>query len=83
MIDLHSHTTASDGTLSPAQLVDEAKRAGVHVLGITDHDTFSGFDHALPLARKAGLSWSAGSSSLRSCMATPCICWVIFSSPEA
>src|SRR6185369_10316377 len=60
MIDLHSHTTASDGTLSPAQLVDEAKRAGVHVLGITDHDTFSGFDHALPLARKAGLELVCG-----------------------
>src|SRR6185295_11305760 len=31
-----------------------------HVLGITDHDTFSGFDHALPLARKAGLELVCG-----------------------
>jgi predicted metal-dependent phosphoesterase TrpH len=60
MIDLHSHTTSSDGTYSPAQLVDEAKRAGVHILGITDHDTFSGFDQALPLARKAGLELVCG-----------------------
>jgi predicted metal-dependent phosphoesterase TrpH len=60
MIDLHSHTTASDGTYSPAQLVEEAGRAGVRVLGITDHDTFSGYDRALPLARQAGLDLVCG-----------------------
>ena len=60
MIDLHSHTTASDGTYSPAQLVEEAGRAGVHILGITDHDTFSGYDQALPLASKAGLELVCG-----------------------
>lgn len=60
MIDLHSHTTASDGTFSPAQLVDEALRTGVRVLGITDHDTFSGFDQALPLARNAGVELVCG-----------------------
>jgi len=60
MIDLHSHTTASDGTFSPAQLVDEAKRAGVHILGITDHDTFSGFDQAVAPAREAGLELVCG-----------------------
>ena len=60
MIDLHSHTTASDGTFSPAQLVDEAGRAGVRILGITDHDTFSGYDQALPLAQQAGLELVCG-----------------------
>ena len=60
MIDLHSHTTESDGTFSPAQLVEEAVRSGVRILGITDHDTFSGFDQALPLARKAGLELVCG-----------------------
>jgi hypothetical protein len=60
MIDLHSHTTASDGTYSPAQLVDEAGRTGVRILGITDHDTFSGYDQALPLARQAGLELVCG-----------------------
>lgn len=60
MIDLHSHTTASDGTFSPAQLVEEARRAGVRILGITDHDTFAGFDRALPLAREAGLELVCG-----------------------
>jgi predicted metal-dependent phosphoesterase TrpH len=60
MIDMHSHTTASDGTFSPAQLVDEAGRTGVRILGITDHDTFSGYDQALPLARQAGLELVCG-----------------------
>ena len=55
MIDLHSHTNESDGTCSPAELVEEAVRAGVDVLGITDHDTFLGFDRAAPLARQAGV----------------------------
>jgi len=60
MIDLHSHTTASDGTYSPAELVDEAGRAGVHILGITDHDTFSGYDQARPPARLSGLELVCG-----------------------
>ena len=60
MIDLHSHTTASDGTFSPAQLVDEARRTGIRTLGITDHDTFSGYDQALPLAQNAGLELICG-----------------------
>jgi len=60
MIDLHSHTTASDGTFSPAQLVEEAQRIGLRTLGITDHDTFSGYDEALPLARAAGLDLVRG-----------------------
>src|SRR5579859_6455440 len=60
MIDLHSHTTASDGTYSPAQLVEEARRTGVGILGITDHDTFSGFDQAVPLAQGTGLELVCG-----------------------
>jgi hypothetical protein len=60
MIDLHSHTTASDGTFSPAQLVDEAGRTGVRILGITDHDTFSGYDQALPPAQQMGLELVCG-----------------------
>src|SRR6185312_1595509 len=60
MIDLHSHTTASDGTYSPAQLVEEAGRTGVRILGITDHDTFSGYDQALPSAQQTGLQLVCG-----------------------
>lgn len=60
MIDLHSHTNESDGTFAPAQLVAEAVRAGVTTLGITDHDTFAGYDLALPAAREAGLELICG-----------------------
>jgi hypothetical protein len=60
MVDLHSHTNESDGTASPAQLVDEAIRVGVAILGITDHDTFAGYDGALPRARETGLELICG-----------------------
>jgi 3',5'-nucleoside bisphosphate phosphatase len=60
LIDLHSHTDASDGTFAPAQLVEEAVRVGVRCLGITDHDTLAGYDAALPLARRAGLELVCG-----------------------
>jgi hypothetical protein len=60
LIDLHSHTDASDGTFSPSQLIDEAVRVGVRVLGVTDHDTFDGYDAALPLARHAGVELVCG-----------------------
>jgi predicted metal-dependent phosphoesterase TrpH len=52
MIDLHTHTTASDGTDSPFALVNKALSAGIAVLGITDHDTTSGWAEAISAARK-------------------------------
>jgi hypothetical protein len=60
MIDLHSHTDRSDGTLTPAELVAEAVRTGVTTLAVTDHDTFVGYDAALPFARDAGLDLICG-----------------------
>lgn len=60
MIDLHSHTTASDGTDTPAQLVDRAVALGLEALAITDHDTFRGSDEALPLAAARGLRFVRG-----------------------
>ena len=60
MIDLHSHTNESDGSYSPAQLIGAAVRAGVDVLGITDHDTFAGYDQAAPHARAASLELVCG-----------------------
>ncbi len=60
MIDLHSHTDASDGSCSPAQLIAEAVRSGVTVLGITDHDTFHGYEEALDLAAEAGIDLICG-----------------------
>ena len=44
--DLHSHSTASDGTLSPSELVSHAASVGVKVLALTDHDTLSGLAEA-------------------------------------
>ena len=60
MIDLHSHTNESDGTCTPGELIEEALRVGLEALGITDHDTFAGYDKAAPLAREAGLELICG-----------------------
>lgn len=46
MLELHSHTTFSDGTLTPTHLVEAALAAGVKALAITDHDTLAGWDEA-------------------------------------
>jgi 3',5'-nucleoside bisphosphate phosphatase len=50
MLELHCHTTCSDGTLTPTQLVEAAIAAGVRVLAITDHDTMSGWEEAFAAA---------------------------------
>lgn len=55
MIELHCHTTCSDGTLSPSELVHAAIHAGVCALAITDHDTLSGWDEAIATARDYNL----------------------------
>lgn len=58
-IDLHCHSTASDGTLTPAQLVAAGASAGLDVIAITDHDTTGGWAQAAA-ARPAGLSLVRG-----------------------
>jgi len=60
LIDLHSHTHESDGTCSPAELLQEARNAGIRILGITDHDTFAGYQQAVPLAAAAGIELVCG-----------------------
>ncbi len=50
MIELHAHTTYSDGILTPQQLVDRAAQAGVKALAITDHDTLYGWSEAIASA---------------------------------
>ena len=55
VIDLHAHTTASDGALSPTALVELARREGVGVLGVTDHDTVAGLDEALEVGARLGV----------------------------
>lgn len=52
LYDLHSHSTASDGTLTPAELVERAAVNGVDALALTDHDTLDGLEEALQTARR-------------------------------
>jgi 3',5'-nucleoside bisphosphate phosphatase len=53
--DLQSHSTYSDGALPPAEVVARAKRAGVELLALSDHDTVEGVDEATTAARHAGI----------------------------
>ena len=41
-VDLHLHSTASDGTLSPSEILKMAKKEGIGIIAITDHDTIKG-----------------------------------------
>ena len=60
MIDLHLHTTASDGTLDPAALVERAHGAGVRTLAVTDHDTMAGVTAAAEVAASLKLEFLPG-----------------------
>lgn len=60
MIDLHTHTTASDGRCTPAELVARAAAAGVRVLSVTDHDTTSGCDGAEQACAASALDFVPG-----------------------
>jgi predicted metal-dependent phosphoesterase TrpH len=51
MIDLHTHTTASDGTDSPSELINKALSAGIQTLAITDHDSTAGWSQAIAALR--------------------------------
>lgn len=59
-IDLHLHTTASDGLLTPPALVQAVRAANVAVLSVTDHDTVDGLDEAREAADAAGLVFVSG-----------------------
>src|SRR5687767_12786817 len=59
-VELHCHSTASDGTLSPADVVRLAKRAGLVGLALTDHDSANGVDEAAEEARNLGIEFLAG-----------------------
>ncbi|MBV8551141.1 MAG: PHP domain-containing protein [Acidobacteriaceae bacterium] len=59
-VDLHAHTNESDGSLTPAELVALGKQMDLAALAITDHDTFAGYEKALPHARAAGLDLVRG-----------------------
>ncbi|MEM7808040.1 MAG: PHP domain-containing protein [Planctomycetota bacterium] len=59
-VDLHTHTTASDGTDSPAGLIRRAKAAGLSAVAITDHDTVAGLPEAAAEARRLGIEFLPG-----------------------
>lgn len=52
MIDLHVHTTASDGQYSPTEIIEKAASKNISVMAITDHDTAAGIDEAAKAAKK-------------------------------
>ena len=58
--DLHCHTTSSDGTTSPEEIVKMAVELGLSGLSITDHDTVDAYSSAVPLAQKLGLELISG-----------------------
>ncbi len=60
LIDLHTHSNASDGTDTPAALIDKAIERGINVLALTDHDTVAGWNEAV-----AALSTHSHSSHLK------------------
>jgi predicted metal-dependent phosphoesterase TrpH len=60
MIDLHTHSTASDGTCTPERLVALALEAGLAALALTDHDTLAGIERAREAAAGTGLRLIAG-----------------------
>jgi hypothetical protein len=59
-VDLHCHSTASDGTLAPAAVVQLACRNGLSALALTDHDTIGGISEAANEAAKLGLDFLPG-----------------------
>lgn len=59
-IDLHTHSSCSDGSLSPQQLVREAVRAGLAAIALTDHDTMAGVAAAMVAGRETGVEIISG-----------------------
>ena len=59
-IDLHTHSTASDGSMSPRELVRHAKERGLLAVALTDHDTIDGIEEALEEGAKIGIEVIAG-----------------------
>ncbi|KAA9395545.1 PHP domain-containing protein [Kocuria coralli] len=59
-IDLHTHSTASDGTQSPAEVIRSAVEAGLDVVALTDHDTTTGWEQAAQAAETCGITLVRG-----------------------
>lgn len=59
-VDLHTHSTASDGTLTPTELMRAASQAGLSAIALTDHDTFDGLPEARAEAARQGIELVPG-----------------------
>jgi len=59
-VDLHLHSTASDGSVAPEDLVSLAKRAGLHTIALTDHDTVAGVEAARTVGDRSSVRVIAG-----------------------
>ena len=59
-IDLHVHSTASDGTLTPTQVMEQAAATSLDVVGLTDHDSPAGWAEAADAARATGVTFVPG-----------------------
>lgn len=59
-VDLHTHSTASDGSSTPTQLMAEAGAAGLTTIALTDHDTLEGIDEAVAAANRFGVELIPG-----------------------
>lgn len=59
-IDIHTHSNHSDGTDSPSELIECAAQAGLDVVGLTDHDTFTGWPQAQKRAKELGIGLLRG-----------------------
>ena len=55
MIDLHVHTTASDGQYTPSQIIEKAAEKNIKVIAITDHDTYAGVNEAMATGERLGI----------------------------
>ena len=60
LIDLHTHSRASDGTQTPGEVMVAAREAGLDVVGLTDHDSAAGWDEAAKVARDVGVTLVPG-----------------------
>jgi predicted metal-dependent phosphoesterase TrpH len=60
LIDLHTHSTESDGTLTPEELMKHAQECGLSAVALTDHDAISGIEKARPIAEALGLEFVPG-----------------------
>jgi predicted metal-dependent phosphoesterase TrpH len=60
MIDLHTHSTASDSDYSPEELIQEAEKRSISAIALTDHDTLGGLERAERAAKEAGIRFIPG-----------------------